>query len=48
MKNLKPDTNVMVVTQEYEIISHEKAYVKMDAGCVWVSLLDDDTKVGLA
>ncbi|MGY5873731.1 MAG: hypothetical protein RTV72_15900 [Candidatus Thorarchaeota archaeon] len=48
MKNLKPDTNVMVVTQEYEIISHEKAFVKMEAGCVWVYLLEDDKQVGIA
>ncbi|MGY5880130.1 MAG: hypothetical protein RTV31_07765 [Candidatus Thorarchaeota archaeon] len=48
MKNLTPDTNVMVVTQEYEIISHEKAYVKMEAGCVWVYLLEDDKRVGIA
>jgi len=48
MKNLRPDTDVMVVTQEYEIISHEKAYVKMEAGCVWVYLLDDDQRVGIA
>jgi hypothetical protein len=48
MKNLRPDTNVMVVTQEYDIISHEKAYVKMEAGCVWVYLLEEDQRVGIA
>jgi hypothetical protein len=48
MNNLKADTNVMVVTQEYEIISHEKAYVKMESGCVWVYLLEDDRRVGIA
>ena len=48
MKNLTPDTNVMVMTQEYEIISHEKAFVKMEAGCVWVYLLEDDKRVGIA
>ncbi|TFG32408.1 hypothetical protein EU528_03615 [Candidatus Thorarchaeota archaeon] len=48
MKNLKPDTDVKVVTQEYDIISHEKAFVKMEAGCVWVYLLDDDKRVGIA
>ncbi|MHA1136562.1 MAG: hypothetical protein ACTSSE_08750 [Candidatus Thorarchaeota archaeon] len=48
MKNLTPDTNVMIVTQEYEIISHKKAYVKMDTGCVWVYLLEDDKRVGIA
>lgn len=48
MKNLRPDTNVMVVTQEYDIISHEKAYVRMEVGCVWVYLLDEDQRVGIA
>jgi hypothetical protein len=48
MKNLKPDTDVKVVTQEYDIISHEKAFVKMEAGCVWVYLLEDDKRVGIA
>ncbi|TFH04248.1 MAG: hypothetical protein E4H14_15165, partial [Candidatus Thorarchaeota archaeon] len=47
MKNLTPDTNVMVVTQEYDIITHEKAYVKMEAGCVWVYLLEDEKRVGI-
>ena len=48
MKNLTPDTNVMVVTQEYALISHEKALVKMEAGCVWVYLLGDEKRVGIA
>lgn len=48
MKNLIPDTNVMVATQEYDIISHEKAFVKMEAGCVWTYLLDDEKRVGIA
>jgi len=48
MKNLTTDTNVMIVTQEYEIISHEKAYVKMEAGCVWVYILEDNKRVGIA
>jgi len=48
MKNLTPDTNVMVVAQEYDIISHDKAFVKMEAGCVWVYLLEDEKRVGIA
>ena len=48
MKNLIPDTDVMIVNQEYDIISHEKAFVKMEAGCVWVYLLEDDKRVGIA
>ena len=48
MKNLRPDNNVMVVTQEYDIISHEKAYARMEAGCIWVYLLEEDQRVGIA
>jgi len=48
MKNLSPDTTVMVITEEHEILSHEKALVKMDAGCVWVYLLENDKRVGIA
>lgn len=48
MKNLKPDSEIMISTQEYELISHDKAYVKMDAGCLWVYLLEDDKRVGVA
>jgi hypothetical protein len=48
MRNLTLDTDAMVVTHEYDIISHEKAFVKMEAGCVWVYLLEDDRRVGIA
>ena len=48
MKNLIPDTDVRITNQDYELISHEKAYVKMDAGCLWVYLLEDDKRVGVA
>lgn len=48
MKNIRPDTTVMVITEEHEIISHEKAFVKMEAGCVWVYLLENDKRVGIA
>lgn len=48
MKRITPDSNVMVTTQEIDIISHEKAYVKIDAGCVWVYLLEDGVRVGVA
>ena len=48
MKNVQPDTMAMVITQEHEIISHEKAFVKMEAGCVWVYLLENDKRVGVA
>ena len=48
MKRITPDSNVMVTTQEIDIISHEKAYVRMSAGCVWSYLLQDGVRVGVA
>lgn len=48
MSRLTPDRNVMVITQEVEIISHEKAYVRLEAGCVWTYLLEDGVRVGVA
>lgn len=48
MKRLIPDKNVMVTREEHDILSHEKAYVRMDAGCLWVYLLDDGVRVGAA
>jgi len=38
----------MVTTQEIEIISHEKAYVRLEAGCVWSYLLEDGARIGVA
>jgi len=48
MKRITPDNSVMVTTQEIDIISHEKAYVRMSAGCVWSYLLQDGIRVGVA
>ncbi len=48
MKRLIQDDNVMVTTENHDLISHEKAVVKMDAGCVWVYLLEDGVRVGAA
>jgi hypothetical protein len=48
MKKLIPDDNVMVTTEDHDLISHEKALVKMDAGCVWAYLLEDGVRVGAA
>lgn len=48
MKRITPDSNVMVTTQEIDIISHEKAYVRMSPGCVWSYLLQDGVRVGVA
>ena len=38
----------MVTTQEIDIISHEKAYVRMSEGCIWAYLLQDGVRVGIA
>jgi hypothetical protein len=48
MKRFTPDSIVMVTTQEIEIISHEKAYVRLEAGCVWSYLLEDGARIGVA
>ena len=48
MNRFTPDSEVMVTTQEIEIISHEKAYVKLDAGCVWSYILEDGVRIGVA
>jgi hypothetical protein len=48
MKRLIPDTNVMILTEDYNLISHDKAIVKLEAGCVWVHLLEDNRQVGAA
>ncbi len=48
MKRFTPDSTVMVTTQEIEIISHKKAYVRLEAGCVWSYLLEDGARIGVA
>lgn len=48
MMRLIPDDNVMVTTGDHDLISHEKVLVKMDAGCVWVYLLENGVRVGAA
>ena len=48
MNRITPDGTVMVTTQEIDIISHEKAYVRLSAGCVWSYLLQDGVRVGVA
>ncbi|MFW9769012.1 MAG: hypothetical protein ACFFF9_16365 [Candidatus Thorarchaeota archaeon] len=48
MTRFTPDSNVMVTTQEIEIISHEKAYVRLDSGCIWSYLLEDGIRIGVA
>lgn len=48
MRKLTPDTNVMMLTESHDLISHEKAFVKMETGCIWVYLLEDGVRVGAA
>ncbi|MFW9794481.1 MAG: hypothetical protein ACFFEE_09270 [Candidatus Thorarchaeota archaeon] len=48
MTRFSPERDIMVTTQEIEIISHEMAYVRLEAGCVWAYLLEDGVRVGVA
>jgi hypothetical protein len=48
MSRIRPDDNVMTITEEHDLISHEKAFVRLDAGCLWTYLLDDGVRVGIA
>ena len=48
MSQLKTDEQVMKIDQSTELISHDKAYVKVDAGCLWTYLYLDERKVGIA
>jgi hypothetical protein len=48
MSGIRPDENVMTNTEEYDLISHGKAYVRLEAGCLWTYLLDDGVRVGIA
>jgi hypothetical protein len=48
MTELKPDEQVMKIREPQNLISHEKAFVKLDTGCVWTYLLLDGRKVGIA
>jgi hypothetical protein len=38
----------MVITESYDLISHEKAFVKIETGCLWVYLLENGVRVGAA
>jgi hypothetical protein len=48
MNRIRPDENVMITTEQHDLISHEKAYVRLEAGCLWTHLLDDGVRVGIA
>ena len=48
MSHLKPDEQVMKINEPLELISHEKAIVKLETGCVWTYLFLDGRKVGFA
>jgi hypothetical protein len=48
VSQIKPDEKVMRINEPFELISHEQAIVKMDAGCVWTYLFLDGRKVGFA
>ncbi|MHA1934277.1 MAG: hypothetical protein ACW97A_03255 [Candidatus Thorarchaeota archaeon] len=42
------DDKVMKTTTSFEIVSHEKALVTLEPGCVWSYLKEDNEKVGIA
>jgi hypothetical protein len=48
MSQFKPDEHVMKINEPMKLMSHEKAYVKLDAGCVWTFLFLDERKAGIA
>ncbi len=45
---LTTDDKVMKNTNYFEIISHEKALVTLEPGCVWSYLKEDNENVGIA
>ncbi|RDE10705.1 MAG: hypothetical protein C4K49_12760 [Candidatus Thorarchaeota archaeon] len=48
MRNIKPEETVMTTNAPFDILSHEKAVVRLDAGCAWVYLTDNGERVGVA
>lgn len=48
MRNIKPEETVMATTAPFDILSHEKAVVRLDAGCAWAYLTDNGERVGVA
>jgi hypothetical protein len=48
MIELKPDDQIWKIREPLNLISHEKAFMKLDTGCVWTCLLLDGRKVGVA
>ena len=45
---LTTDEKVMKTTTSFEIVSHEKALVTLEPGCLWSYLKEDNDKVGIA
>jgi len=48
VKNLTSDGSVTAISAPFELISHEKAIVKLEAGCLWTYVLHDSERVGIA
>jgi hypothetical protein len=48
MKDIVPTGNVSVTDAPIELITHEKAIVTMDAGCIWTKLENNGKVVGFA
>jgi hypothetical protein len=48
MKNLKTSGPVMITAGSYELISTEKALVNLSEGCVWIYVVNNGERVGIA
>ena len=48
MKNLTHDEIVMATSEPLDLISHEKAIVRVEPGCTWTYLLHSGERVGIA
>ena len=48
MKNLKTSGPVMITAGSHELISTEKALVNLSEGCVWIYVVNNGDRVGIA
>ena len=48
MKDVKIDNEVMVTSDTFNLIDHEKAIVTIWPGCIWSYLKQDDKVIGIA
>ena len=48
MKDIQIDGNVMVTTDAFSLVDHEKAIVSLEPGCIWSYLKQDERIAGIA